>query len=66
MATNRIMRSVNLGTISKAGQQIILEAALETQNWTRPESVLDKDKLMKLVQDTNTALPAGTKTAVVR
>lgn len=66
MATNRIIQSINLATIEKSAQKFVLELATETQNWKRVASVVDQNKYKEIVQKSDTALPAGTKRAIVR
>lgn len=66
MSTNRVIGSVDIGVISRAGQKIVLEAALETEHWTRPESVINKPRLLDLMQKNATPLSKDTAKAIVR
>ncbi|MCJ1250701.1 hypothetical protein MMC30_007929 [Trapelia coarctata] len=66
MSVNQSIKSIGLGTIQKGASQIAVEVALQTQKWTRVESVIDKTKYKTLVENTDKALPAGTTRAAVR
>ncbi|KAL8985285.1 MAG: hypothetical protein Q9177_004475, partial [Variospora cf. flavescens] len=68
MATNRIVKKMGLATIQKFSQQVVLEAATETQTFTRTEEFVNtaKARLVDIVQNSDTVLPPNTAKAVVR
>jgi hypothetical protein len=57
MATNRIVKSVNLAAIVKAGQQLAIDVAIETQQGTRSESMIDKPSTQKLERTARRSYP---------
>ncbi|KAK2782785.1 hypothetical protein FQN52_000608 [Onygenales sp. PD_12] len=66
MPLNRIIRSARLGAFLRNGNEIIAEVAIETQKWKRIESHIDKPRLLKILEETTTPLPADTAKAIVR
>jgi hypothetical protein len=68
MASNRILKSTKLTTISKGGKEIVLAAAVETQKWKRPDSVARSQAsgFDEVVQKSEEMLPEGTAKVVLR
>jgi len=68
MTSNRILKSINLSTISKGGKEVVLATAVETQKWKRPESVARSQGsgFGVVVQDRKEPLPAGTAKVILR
>lgn len=68
MASNRIVKKIGLATIQKFSQEVVLEAAIETQTFNRTEELVNtaKARLVDIVQNSDTVLPPNTANAVVR
>jgi endonuclease/exonuclease/phosphatase (EEP) superfamily protein YafD len=67
MASNRILSSKTLATITKSGADVVLAAATETQQWKRPEAAVQASAsaFVKAVEKSNTPLPAGTAKVIM-
>lgn len=69
MTTNRVLSYKTLLTITRAGQQLSLGAATQTEKWDRPDigmSPVSTEKFEKAVKESTQALPEGTKKVIWR
>ncbi|OAL68950.1 hypothetical protein A7D00_7117 [Trichophyton violaceum] len=63
MSYNKILKKVPIGSITKAGQEILLSVATETSTWTRPEYIAHQQGpgFKKAVEASKDLVPPGTK-----
>ena len=68
MASNRIVSSVNLKTITKGGKDIVLSSATKTQIWERPKDIAKSQAtgFDESVAKRQEPLPAGTAEIILR
>lgn len=68
MASNQIIKSMNVATVTKGGKNVVLAVATETQKWKRTESTARAQEtgFRKSVLEGPTALPAGTTKVISR
>lgn len=69
MTTNRVISFKNLDTVARAGKQLLLDAAIKTELWNRPELTITSastEGFKKAVVESTQELPAVTAKVVWR